>query len=417
MQREAAGEIPSEVEGPSQETRRFDGASATVIGECVWTVQDGGGYHEIPSVMEQIAPLTVSTPSSGGDEFLWNFWYPVSRSNRIRGRGLVTSTRLEVPLVLGRDAAGKAFALRDVCPHRAFPLSLGRYDGDTLECAYHGWRFDAHTGQCRLVPSLTADSKLQCDRIYAGSFPCDERDGYVWVYFPNPEGRGSGACPPPAPELPKYSRRYRIAHLSATLACSVDTAIIGLMDPAHGPFVHRSWWWRSRHSIREKQKSFEPIPQGFRMSPHAPSANSAPYKLLKIYGATVTTQIDFVLPNMRTEEIRCGKYWFTNRTTVTPIRRDLCQLDFCAAWNLFSWFPLVAPLLHVFGKRFIAQDQRVIELQKPGLEVQPRMMLIDDADRQARWYFQLKSAYLESQKNGTPMKHPLEGPITLRWRS
>ena len=70
-----------------------------------------------------------------------------------------------------------------------------------------------------------------------------------------------------------------------------------------------------------------------------------------------------------------------------------------------------------FGKRFIAQDQRVIELQKPGLEVQPRMMLIDDADRQARWYFQLKSAYLESQKNGTPMKHPLEGPVALRWRS
>jgi phenylpropionate dioxygenase-like ring-hydroxylating dioxygenase large terminal subunit len=124
-----------------------------------------------------------------------------------------------------------------------------------------------------------------------------------------------------------------------------------------------------------------------------------------------------VLPNMRTEEIRCGRYWFTNRTTITPIRRDLCRLDFCAAWNLFSWFPFVSPLLHFFGKRFIAQDQRVIELQSPGLKVQPRMMLIDDADRQARWYFQLKSAYLASQQSGMPMQHPLEGPVTLRWRS
>jgi len=59
----------------------------------------------------------------------------------------------------------------------------------------------------------------------------------------------------------------------------------------------------------------------------------------------------------------------------------------------------------------------VIELQKPGLKVQPRMMLVDDADRQARWYFQLKSAYLASQQSGMPMQHPLEGPITLRWRS
>jgi len=367
--------------------------------------------------MEQTARVAVSSPAQGGDEFLWGFWYPVLRSNQIRGRRLATSTRLEVPLVLGRDASGKAFALRDVCPHRAFPLSLGRYDGHTVECAYHGWRFDAHTGQCRVVPSVTQDSKLQCDRIYAGSFHCEERDGYVWVFFRNAEARLQAGRVPPAPELPKYSGRYRIAHLSATLACSMDTAIIGLMDPAHGPFVHRSWWWRSRHSIREKQKSFEPIPQGFRMSPHSPSANSAPYKLLKIYGAAVTTQIDFVLPNMRTEEIRCGRYWFTNRTTVTPIRRDLCQLDFCAAWNLFSWFPLVSPLLHFFGKRFIAQDQRVIELQKPGLEVQPRMMLIDDADRQARWYFQLKSAYLASQQTGMPMQHPMEGPVTLRWRS
>jgi len=367
--------------------------------------------------MEQTAPVSVSSPAQGGEEFLWGFWYPVLRSNQIRGRKLATSTRLEVPLVLGRDASSKAFALRDVCPHRAFPLSLGRYDGQTVECAYHGWRFDAHTGQCRVVPSITQDSKLQCDRIYAGSFPCEERDGYVWVFFGNADGRSPVGRAPHAPELPKYGSRFRIAHLSATLNCSMDTAIIGLMDPAHGPFVHRSWWWRSRHSIRDKQKSFEPIPQGFRMSPHSPSANSAPYKLLKIYGAAVTTQIDFVLPNMRTEEIRCGKYWFTNRTTVTPIRRDLCQLDFCAAWNLFSWFPLVSPLLHFFGKRFIAQDQRVIELQKPGLQVQPRMMLIDDADRQARWYFQLKSAYLASQQTGMPMQHPMEGPVTLRWRS
>jgi phenylpropionate dioxygenase-like ring-hydroxylating dioxygenase large terminal subunit len=372
----------------------------------------------------------VSASSVDG-EFLWGFWYPALRSDEIRGRALATSTRLEVPLVLGRDAAGKVFALRDVCPHRAFPLSAGHYDGQTVECTYHGWRFDAHTGQCREIPSITADSKLQCDRIYAGSFPCEERDGYVWVYFANPEGlpvRQAGsaarlpdrqvdrAAIPPVPELPKFSERYRIAHLTADLPCSMDTGIVGLMDPAHGPFVHQSWWWRSRRSIREKQKTFEPIPNGFRMSSHAPSANSGPYKLLRFYGEEVTTQIDFELPNVRTEQVRCGKYWFTNRTTVTPIRHDLCRLNFVAAWNLFRWFP-VTPLLKFFGNRFIAQDQHVIERQQPGLKLQPRMMLIDDADRQARWYFQLKAAYLAAQQTGAPMVHPLDGPVTLRWRS
>jgi polysaccharide deacetylase 2 family uncharacterized protein YibQ len=73
--------------------------------------------------------------------------------------------------------------------------------------------------------------------------------------------------------------------------------------------------------------------------------------------------------------------------------------------------------LKFFGKRFIAQDQDVIERQQPGLKVQPRMMLIDDADRQARWYFQLKTAYQTAQQTGEPMANPLDGPVTLKWRS
>src|SRR5579863_10614355 len=114
---------------------------------------------------------------------------------------------------------------------------------------------------------------------------------------------------------------------------------------------------------------------GFRMSSHAPSSNSGPYKLLRIYGEEVTTQIHFVLPNMRTEQIRCGKYWFTNRTTVTPVRRDFCRLDFVAAWNILPWFPIVPFILHVLGPRFIRQDTEVIKKQGLGLQYGDRMML------------------------------------------
>jgi phenylpropionate dioxygenase-like ring-hydroxylating dioxygenase large terminal subunit len=365
---------------------------------------------------------TPSKPSENTGEALWGFWYPALRSDQLRGRKLQRATLLDVPLVLGRDSAGKPFALRDVCPHRAYPLSFGQFDGSAVECAYHGWQFDAHTGQCRHIPSLTPDSKLKCERISAGSFPCEERDGYVWAFMANPEGRapatGSAAPIPPVPELPTFSPRYRIARLAADLPCSVDHGIIGLMDPAHGPFVHQAWWWRTRRSIREKAKQFEPIPNGFRMSPHAPSANSAPYKILKlITGEPATTTIDFVLPNQRFEQIRAGRYWLSSRTTVTPIGRDLCRLDFVAAWNILPWFPIVPFIIHVLGPRFIRQDTEVIEKQALGLKYEDRMMLVDDADRPARWYFELKAAYLESQRTGQPMRHPVSGPVTLRWRS
>ena len=355
-------------------------------------------------------------------DMLWGFWYPALRSEQLWGRKLVRATLLDVPLVLGRDTAGAPFVLRDVCPHRAFPLSFGEFDGASVECAYHGWQFDAHTGQCLAIPSLTEDSKLKCERIHAGSFPCAERDGYVWAFMTNPEGRILPAPPlfhlPEVPALPTFSARYKIAHLWADLPCSVDHGIIGLMDPAHGPFVHQAWWWRSRRSIRDKSKQFEPIPNGFRMSPHTPSANSAPYKILKlITGEPATTTIDFVLPNQRFEVIRAGRYWLTSRTTVTPIRQNLCRLDFCTAWNILPWFPVVSFIIHVLGPRFIRQDTEVIEKQALGLKYGDRMMLVDDADRQARWYFELKSSYLESQRTGAPMRHPMDGPVTLRWRS
>ena len=368
--------------------------------------------------MTDAAPSTRETAT----DFLWGFWYPALRSEQVIGRKLARASLLDVPLVLGRDSAGAPFALRDVCPHRAFPLSFGQFDGAAVECAYHGWQFDAHTGQCRVIPSLTADSKLKCERIYAGSFPCAERDGYIWAFMSNPEGRALSpaqqAAVPAVPALPTFSQRYKIAHLWADLPCTVDHGIIGLMDPAHGPFVHQAWWWRSRHSIREKSKQFEPIPNGFRMSPHTPSANSAPYKILKLLtGEPATTTIDFVLPNQRFELIRAGRYWLSSRTTVTPVRATLCRLDFCAAWNILPWVPVAAFIIHVLGPRFIRQDTEVIEKQALGLKYGDRMMLVDDADRQARWYFELKSSYLESQRTGAPMRHPMDGPVILRWRS
>ncbi|PYX79388.1 MAG: (2Fe-2S)-binding protein, partial [Acidobacteria bacterium] len=44
-------------------------------------------------------------------------------------------------------------------------------------------------------------------------------------------------------------------------------------------------------------------------------------------------------------------------------------------------------------------------------------MLIDDADRPAKWYFQLKQAYLESLRTGGEFRHPITGPVTLKWKS
>jgi len=51
------------------------------------------------------------------------------------------------------------------------------------------------------------------------------------------------------------------------------------------------------------------------------------------------------------------------------------------------------------------------------LQHNPRLMLIDDADRPAKWYFALKANLLEARRAGSEMVHPMVGPVTLRWRS
>jgi phenylpropionate dioxygenase-like ring-hydroxylating dioxygenase large terminal subunit len=350
---------------------------------------------------------------------LFGFWYPALESRRLRAGELQGVTLLETPLVLGRDAQRQTFALADLCPHRAMPLSFGRLEGSAVECCYHGWQFDGFTGHCRLIPGLVANANVKTERIRVKSFPCAERDGTIWVYLPDPELPDGKPSPPP--ELPVFSQRYHSTYISVEFPSDVDQGVLGLLDPAHGPYVHQSWYWRSAHKLREKEKTFEPIPNGFRMVPHAPSANSAAYKILGVYGQPVTTTIDFVLPNQRTEIIRCGGWWFINRTVVTPLRSDRCRLDFWAAWNLFAWVPLIKPIFRAFAKRFIAQDQRNMERQAVGLRQNPPagppMMLVGDPDRQARWYFQLKEALQRSRLTGEPMVHPLSGPVTLRWRT
>ena len=251
---------------------------------------------------------------------IYNDWYPAMRSEALEGKRMSTAMLMGIPLVLGRREDGQLFAMRDLCPHRGIPLSCGWFDGKALTCKYHGWVFEPVSGKCMEIPSLTKDDPFPRN-LHGMAYPCDERDGYAWVYVPE-AGRGrvkaEDAALSPVPEVPKFGARYRSAHLTADLPCNVDHGIIGLMDPAHGPFVHQAWWWRKQASIHEKEKKFEPIPQGFRMATHAPSANSAPYKLLGVYGEPITTTIDFVLPNRRYETIRCGDKWFSSLTTVTP---------------------------------------------------------------------------------------------------
>jgi phenylpropionate dioxygenase-like ring-hydroxylating dioxygenase large terminal subunit len=358
------------------------------------------------------APKTDAMTDTDQDQsaLLRNLWYLAVPGHHLsRGKHL-KKLLLGEPLLLGRSNAGEVFALRDICPHRAIPLSYGTFDGTNIECAYHGWRFGID-GVCTHVPSVTEGQTLDVSKIRVRSYPCKEVQGNIWVYMSDTTTRPDEALPP-IPEIPSIGDvPYKLAE-SVEFPCAIDHAVVGLMDPAHGPFVHRAWWWRTKKSMHEKAKAFGPSHLGFTMLRHRPSSNSRAYKIL---GGTPETQISFQLPGVRIEHVRAGKHQFCGLTAVTPIDAQRTEIHHLIYWTM-PWLTLTRPLLRPFARAFLNQDRRVVERQQEGLAHQSRLMLIRDADTQARWYYQLKREFSLAREQARSFVNPVP-EVTLRWRS
>lgn len=348
--------------------------------------------------------------SAAESEILRDVWYMAAPGRELRRGQMLGKMLLGQSIVLGRDAAGQPFALRDICPHRGIPLSHGQFDGREIECCYHGWKFTCDGG-CSQIPSLLPTQKFDLGRVRVDRFPCREVQGNVWVFLPSNES----VLPDPLPEIPVIpdvaADQCRIVERSV-FPCSIDHAVVGLMDPAHGPFVHRSWWWRSKASIHPKSKKFAPSHWGFTMVRHPPSSNSKAYKL---FGGEVSTEIRFELPSTRIEHIIAGRHRICGMTTLTPLTDRQVELHQFFYWTV-PWLTLARPFIRPFVRTFIEQDRDVVDKQQQGLNEDPQLMLINDADKPARWYYQLKKELIASRAENRPFQNPVT-ETTLLWCS
>jgi len=351
-----------------------------------------------------------------GQGWLTDIWYFAGLGRDLKPGRLRRVEIVGQPVLLGRGEDGKVFGLRDVCPHRAAPLSAGRMtteaDGaQSVECPFHGWRFRTDTGACAAIPSLTVEQKIDPARMSVRSYFVRESQGLMFVWIAG-EGRDrvEPDCEPPV--FPGVVGGGPKIVDEMIFDAHVDHAVVGLMDPAHGPYVHQQWWWRSKGSQHDKAKQFGPAPEGFAMLRHAPSKNSRAYVLL---GGAPQTEITFRLPGLRWEHVVVGKRQVLSLTCLTPVTENKTRIT-QLIWSDHPAFLIFKPALAAAARTFLRQDAGMVKLQNQGLQYDPPLMWVDDADTQAKWYAQLKREKVRARAEEREFENPVPH-VTLRWRS
>jgi len=286
-------------------------------------------------------------------------WYVACRSHELRERP-VARTVLDQPIVLFRGADGRAAALLDRCAHRNLPLSAGRCVGALLECAYHGWQYDAD-GKCRAVPALSGEIDAKARSV--PTYPVVERQGYVWVFAERT------TQPASAPYAFRHldDAGYTSIHVSYDVEASLHAALENVLDVPHTAFLHRGLFrGGKRNAIMATVRRFGDRTEAEYRGEPLPSGIAA--RLLAPRGGTVEHVDRFLLPSIAEVEYRLGDTSHLLVTSaLTPVSDFVTRFFSVVTFRL----PIPAALVRLFltpiAKHIFRQDARVLKLQTDSI--------------------------------------------------
>jgi phenylpropionate dioxygenase-like ring-hydroxylating dioxygenase large terminal subunit len=288
-----------------------------------------------------------------------NQWYAVLESSEVPNGKPIGVTRMGEKLVFWRDTQGKLSCLRDICPHRGVALSLGKLQDDTLECPFHGFRYDA-SGSCCLIPANGRSAPVsKFMKVFC--YPTYEAHGFIFIWW----GKQQEDLPPP--------RFFDDIDETMTYATSADPwnahyarVIENQLDVAHVPFIHYNTIGRGGRTLvdgpliewqdvnRFKIYTFNRLDDGSR--PRKPKELSRP---------GTPFHLDFIFPNL-------WQNYISDNVRVlaafTPVDNEHTILylrfyqNFMRVPLLKGWVSRLAMPFNVF---IAHQDRVVVETQLP----------------------------------------------------
>ncbi len=187
---------------------------------------------EIRSLVDEPAPQAVSAYYQG----MRPFFHPVLRLEDLPEGKPVGLELLGEPVVLVR-LNGQIAAFQDLCRHYQARLSQGevvhRGETDCLVCPYHGWHY-APDGRVVAIPQLAEGREISAEaRIPA--YRVQQAHGLIWVCmevqprFPIPD----------FPELADPSFHAGPLRVYEPWKASLPRIIMGALDDTHFPWVHQ----------------------------------------------------------------------------------------------------------------------------------------------------------------------------------
>ncbi|MEP6867406.1 MAG: aromatic ring-hydroxylating dioxygenase subunit alpha [Novosphingobium sp.] len=162
--------------------------------------------------------------------WLTNAWYAAAWDHEVDSQPLAR-TICGVSMMFYRKLDRGVVAMRDACPHRLLPLSMGLREGDSIRCRYHGLKLGAD-GVAEEMP-ISSDPVNR--RICAETYAVEERHRFVWVWV----GDKAAADPALIPDLwPCSAPDWRFDGGYYPIASDYRLAIDNLMDLTHETHVH-----------------------------------------------------------------------------------------------------------------------------------------------------------------------------------
>ncbi len=158
-----------------------------------------------------------------------DYWFPVAFSEDVTDRPYGTMLLGERIVVARLDEAPAV--LKDLCIHRGSPLSMGRIEGESLRCAYHGWLYDRN-GRCISIPQRPPEAPIP-PKACVPSYPVIERYGAIWTTLGNPQKDD-------LPAFPEFEDPgWRVVKLPPmTWESSAGRMMENFLDAGHFAWVH-----------------------------------------------------------------------------------------------------------------------------------------------------------------------------------